>query len=190
MHPGGGGEVPGCSPAKPPELKFKKHRFCRYYGIKGFTWFPLQPKSATEISWWLVHYNFEKYINKIKKQEDKTLWVCQGMCSYICMTINAVAKSIMLHLQHFSYNIIFKIKQIKYGIRVSPRQGKILGAPLTCGSVSKCWRKCSQKIRSQFQAQQETIGLLIISGLVGHFWTINLLKFHLFTEKKWDEKTA
>jgi hypothetical protein len=42
-------------PPNPPKPKFKKHRFCGYYDIKSFTWFTLQPKSATEISWWLVH---------------------------------------------------------------------------------------------------------------------------------------
>jgi hypothetical protein len=31
------------------------YRFCRCYNIKTFTWFILQPKSVTEIGWWLVH---------------------------------------------------------------------------------------------------------------------------------------
>jgi hypothetical protein len=59
--------------------------------------FPLQPKSATEISWLLVHYNFDKQINAIKK--DRTLWLSHGTCSYISMYINAVAGSVTLYLQ-------------------------------------------------------------------------------------------
>jgi hypothetical protein len=39
----------------------------------------------------------------------------------ICMYINTVANSVMLHLQHDFYSVIFKIKQ-------PPLQGKILGA--------------------------------------------------------------
>jgi hypothetical protein len=31
------GWLPGCSPPKTPKLKFKKHRFCEYDDIKGFT---------------------------------------------------------------------------------------------------------------------------------------------------------
>jgi hypothetical protein len=53
----------GCSPRwqpPPSRAKFKKHGFCRYYDIKSFTWFMLQLKSATEICWWLAHWNFEK----------------------------------------------------------------------------------------------------------------------------------
>jgi hypothetical protein len=52
----GGG---GCRAAAPPQNnspkpKIKKGRFCRYYHIQSFTWVPLQPKSAAEVSWWLV----------------------------------------------------------------------------------------------------------------------------------------
>jgi hypothetical protein len=50
---GGGRWSP--SPAKSPKPKFRKHIFCRHY-IKSFTLFTLQPKSATDIGWWLVHY--------------------------------------------------------------------------------------------------------------------------------------
>ena len=39
----------------PPNSKFKKFKFRRHDDIKRFTWFILQPKSATEIGWWLVH---------------------------------------------------------------------------------------------------------------------------------------
>jgi hypothetical protein len=38
-----------------------------------------------------------------------TLWLSHGICSYIRMYINAVAKSVMFYLQHYFYNIIFKI---------------------------------------------------------------------------------
>jgi hypothetical protein len=43
-----GRRAPGSSP--PPNPKLKTHRFCRYYDIKSFTLFPVQPKSVTEIS--------------------------------------------------------------------------------------------------------------------------------------------
>ena len=46
----------GCRAAAPPKPpKTEKKTYCRYYDIKSFTWFTLHPKSATEISWWLVH---------------------------------------------------------------------------------------------------------------------------------------
>jgi hypothetical protein len=53
-HPGGRGWRVAV-PLKNPKPKFKKHGFCRYYDVKSFTWFTLQPKSATEVSWRLVH---------------------------------------------------------------------------------------------------------------------------------------
>jgi hypothetical protein len=43
-----------------------------------------------------------------------------GTCSYIRLYINAVSGSVMLYLQHDFYNIIFKIKQIIYSLRVIP----------------------------------------------------------------------
>jgi hypothetical protein len=58
-HPRGGCRA-AAPPPNPPKWKFKKHRFCRYYDIKSFTWVTLQPKSATKIGWWLAHYKFEK----------------------------------------------------------------------------------------------------------------------------------
>jgi hypothetical protein len=51
---------------------------------------------------------------KLKKQEDRTLWLSHGTCSYIRMYINAVADSVMLCLQHDFCNIIFKIKHKLY----------------------------------------------------------------------------
>jgi hypothetical protein len=47
-------------PTKPPKPKHKLHWFCRHYDTKSFTWFPVQPKSAAEIGWWLVHQNVQK----------------------------------------------------------------------------------------------------------------------------------
>jgi hypothetical protein len=91
-------------PTNPIQPKFKKHRICRYYDIKSFTWFPLQPKSAIELGWWLVHQNFEKYVNKITKQEDRTLWLSHVTCTYISMHINRVANRVMLCLQQDFYN--------------------------------------------------------------------------------------
>jgi len=44
--------------------------------------------------------------------------VSHGTCSYICMYINTVVNSVMLHLQHDLYNIIFKTL-ITYSLRVS-----------------------------------------------------------------------
>jgi hypothetical protein len=42
-------------------------------------------------------------------------------CGHFCMHVNAVSNSVMLQLclQHDFYNIIFKIKQIIYSLRVS-----------------------------------------------------------------------
>jgi hypothetical protein len=106
-------------PPNPSKPKFKKHRFCRYYDIQRFTWFALQPKSATEIGWWLVQLNFEKQIIKLKKQEDRIMWMSRGTCSYICMYINAAADSVMLDLQHDCITI-FKIKHKLYIASGSP----------------------------------------------------------------------
>jgi hypothetical protein len=43
---GWGGGAAGLQPN--PKLNVKNHRFCRHDGVKRFTWFGLQPKSATE----------------------------------------------------------------------------------------------------------------------------------------------
>jgi hypothetical protein len=69
---------------------------------------------------------------KLQKQEDRTLRLSLGTCSYVCMYINAVADSVMLYLQHDFYNIIFKIKHKLYialGSAPTPQQ-KRLGAQL------------------------------------------------------------
>ena len=45
----------GAATPLPTNWKLKKQRFCRHDDIKRFAWFTLQPKSGTQISWWLVH---------------------------------------------------------------------------------------------------------------------------------------
>jgi hypothetical protein len=76
-------------PPKPAKPKFKKHRFRRYYNIKSFS---LQPKSPTEIGWWLVLSNIEKQINKIKnKKIGHCVWVTKhaNNCKqcYVLLTV-------------------------------------------------------------------------------------------------------
>jgi hypothetical protein len=42
-------------------------------------------------------------LTKLKKeQEDRTLWLSNGTCSYICTYINVVADSVILYLPHNS----------------------------------------------------------------------------------------
>jgi hypothetical protein len=42
-------ETAGVQPhPKPPKLKVKKHRFCRYYDIKTFTCFPPHPLKSVD----------------------------------------------------------------------------------------------------------------------------------------------
>ena len=47
--------VPGAHLA--PKSEFK-NIICKRDNMKGITWFTLQSKSSTEISWWLVHMAF------------------------------------------------------------------------------------------------------------------------------------
>jgi hypothetical protein len=59
------------------------------------------------------------------------LWLSDGICSYICVYINAVANSDVLYFQYYLYNVIFKIKlYIASGSSPPSPQGKILGADL------------------------------------------------------------
>jgi len=45
-------------PRPPPKRNLLKHTLCTHDDIKGLTWFTLQPKLATEISWWNIdNYN-------------------------------------------------------------------------------------------------------------------------------------
>jgi hypothetical protein len=61
---------------------------------------------------------------KLKKQEDRILWLGHGTCSYICVYVNWVANSVILqlHLRHDFYNIIFEIRYKICSLRVSPPQ--------------------------------------------------------------------
>jgi hypothetical protein len=70
---------------------------------------------------------------KVKIQEDRTLWSTHEICSYINMYINVVADSVMLHIQHYFYNKIFKIKHNFYsapGSAPPPPQRQLLSARL------------------------------------------------------------
>jgi hypothetical protein len=53
-------------------------------------------------------------IKKIRPRGPNQMRECRGMCSYICIRINAVENFVMLqlYLWHDVYNIIFKMKQI------------------------------------------------------------------------------
>jgi uncharacterized membrane protein len=76
---------------------------------------------------------------KLKKKQDRTLWLSHGMWSYICMYINAVAGSVMfqLYLRHDFDKTILKIKHKLYIASGSallhppPPQRKILGVHLS-----------------------------------------------------------
>jgi hypothetical protein len=60
-----------------------------------------------------------------------TLWLSHGTCSYIRMYINEFAGSVMLHLQHDFYSIIFKIKNKLYiTLEPTPRLKKNSGCTL------------------------------------------------------------
>jgi hypothetical protein len=48
------GVVPGLQDRNQIEIK-KKYRFCKWDNIKTYKLFALQPKSAIEFRWWLVH---------------------------------------------------------------------------------------------------------------------------------------
>jgi hypothetical protein len=89
---------------------------------------------------------------KLKKQEDRTLWLSHGTCSYIRMYTNAVANSVMLCLQRDFYNTIFNIK---HKLHVSsgsatppPSPTKILGA--YCGA-----EPCSIELCNTSDAQRD-----------------------------------
>lgn len=56
------------SPTHEAKFKIYVYILCRHYGIKGFMWFKLQPKSANEIGWLRVDWSIEKY--------NKNFWIC------------------------------------------------------------------------------------------------------------------
>jgi hypothetical protein len=75
-HPKGRGWRAAVQPPPPSghqqKRNCKKHWFSRHDDIRGFKWFTLQSKSATEIGWCLVHWNAGKY-NKTYKCVDVLL---------------------------------------------------------------------------------------------------------------------
>ena len=71
-----------CPP--PPKPKLNIYRFCRHDYMKGLTWFILQPKSATETCWWLVHWNIGKY--------NKTLRICRFFFIFQLVLIFSVTR--------------------------------------------------------------------------------------------------
>jgi hypothetical protein len=68
-----GGGLAGCSPPpKPTKMKFKEHRFCRYYDLKSFTDFPFSRKPLKSADDQYISILKNKLI-KFKKQKDRTL---------------------------------------------------------------------------------------------------------------------
>jgi hypothetical protein len=66
-------------------------------------WFTIQPKSDTEIGWWIVHWNFEKEINEIKK--NKKIGRCDRVMEHVVIFV-----CIYMQLQtvlFYIYDIIF-----------------------------------------------------------------------------------
>jgi hypothetical protein len=120
-------------PPKPPKLKLKKNTdFVAIMISKVLRDLPFsrnQPLKSPDDKYITILKN--KLI-KLKKQEDRTLWLSHGTCSYIRVYMNAVADSVMLCLQHDFYNIIFKIKHKFYTAQVSAPfpQWQIQGARL------------------------------------------------------------
>jgi hypothetical protein len=68
-----------------PDLNLKNADFVDSIMWKVFNWFAPQSKTATEVGWWLVYWNFEK-LDKIKKSH-----------------INAAAEIVMLQLYFWHY---------------------------------------------------------------------------------------
>jgi hypothetical protein len=112
-HAPNGGGIPGCSPFPNRNLKTKTQiRWTWWYQ----TLYVIYPSaiSATEVVWWLEHYNFEKYNNKLREpymNYKKIWWVSRRTRSYIQMYINAVSNNVMLQL-YLLHDFItaFKIK--------------------------------------------------------------------------------
>jgi hypothetical protein len=100
---------------------------------------------------------------KLKKQEDRTLWLSFGIYTCICMYISAVADSVMLYLQQHFCNISFKIKH--YSLSVRPPQTKIPG----------CARECDHS---------SPLRLGIINGWLDTFMS------WLLSWKNWDDKIS
>jgi hypothetical protein len=111
---GGGGACRAADVQNSPKLKFKKPSFVDIMISKGLRDLPFsqnQPlKSADD---YYISILKNKLI-KLKKQEETTVCLSHGTCSYVRMYINAAAGSVLLSLQHDFYNIIFKIENKLY----------------------------------------------------------------------------
>jgi hypothetical protein len=107
----------GCSPSQTPPAQNRnlKKTNCLHVMIsKVLRDFPFsinQPLKSADDQYIRI---LKTKLIKLQKQEDRTLWLSHGTCSYIGMYINAVAGSVMLCLQHDFYNITFKIKHKLY----------------------------------------------------------------------------
>ena len=64
------GRLLSCSATSRKSKLEKKTRYCRHDDFKYLTWFTIQPKSAAEIGWRLVHLNF-----KNKLRNSKSHWL-------------------------------------------------------------------------------------------------------------------
>ena len=112
----------------PPQIGIgilKQHRFCRQDDGNGFTWLSLHPKSATEIGWSLVHWNFEKHNKQLRespmtlKNENLALWFKVSQSSehvviFICTYMQLQSVMLQLYLWHHFYNINFKTENKLY----------------------------------------------------------------------------
>jgi hypothetical protein len=126
IAPYGGG---GCraQPLQIPQNRNLNNRFVHIMISNVLRDFPFgrnrQQKSADD---WYIRILKNKSTN-FKKQEDRTLWLSHGACSYIRMYINAFAGSFMLYLRRDFYNIIFKTKYKLYiasGSALPPQRKK------------------------------------------------------------------
>lgn len=106
--------------AAPLQNELKIHWFFRHDFVKGLRWFTLQPKSATEISWWLVHWNIEKYNNNFRT------------CNVFLFPLVFIFLVCRLEEWHVFRNIVFKLghKLYEYIVCQPPSSTKILGAPI------------------------------------------------------------
>jgi hypothetical protein len=75
-HSEWGGGCRATAPQTPQNEIKKKHRFCRYYEIRRFTWFTPQLKSATGVGWLVVRILKNKLIKlkKTRRYDTVTEW--------------------------------------------------------------------------------------------------------------------
>jgi hypothetical protein len=100
--------------------------------IKRFTWISLQSISATEIVWWLAHYNVKNYktyksYNNLKKVRrlNRVIeigeWVVVNAV-YLCVCTYRTVLC-LLYFWHYFYNIFSSQAWIAYSLRVNPLPG-------------------------------------------------------------------